>query len=243
MKIIFSSLIIFIFFLLEKIYCYLSPDQSRDLVEIQDDFESPDYFKYFIMNLKYFPNDPLVYLRKCKEGALFGYFRYGNITNYLSYEDYGTLGINMNLIVNTDYLSAGKNDTIDFYLNGELSQKIYLSQIENNTFPPIQTIYCDKPVMIYNISLMFINKKAFQYSPIEMTISGNVDIASDVDWAISSIRFFKQACPKKCFMCNNVTCLSCGKNMIMKSGKCTCDNNNDYFDFADSDEKIKCQSK
>lgn len=243
MKIIISSIFVFILLFIEKINSYLSPDQFRDLVELQEDFDSPDYFKYFLMKLKYFPNDPLIYLRKCKEGSLFGYFRYGNITNYLSYEDYGTLGINMNLIVNNDYFSPSKNDTIDFYLNGELSQRIFLSQIKNNTFPPIETTFCEKPVKIYNVSLIFINKKSSQYSPIEITISSNIDILSNVDWAISRIRFFKQACPKKCAMCNNLLCLSCGKNMIMKSAVCSCDNNNDFFDFADEDEKIKCQSK
>lgn len=243
MRLIFTSIILYIFFFIEQIYSYLSPDQFRDLVELQEDYESPDYFKYFLMRLKYFPNDPLIYLRKCKEGSLFGYFRYGNITNYLSYEDYGTLGINMNLIVNTDFLKTGKNDTIDFYLNGELSQRVFLNQLKNNTFPPIKSTYCEKPVMIFNISLIFINKKTSQYSPIEMTISSNIDILSNVDWAISRIRFFKQACPKKCIMCNSMLCLSCGKNMMMKSGSCTCDNNNEFFDFADVDEKIKCQSK
>ena len=241
MRILKSSLILFIFFFIEKIKCYLSSDQFRDLVELQEDFDSPDYFKYFIMNLKYFPNDPLVYLRKCKEGSLFGYFRYGNITNYLSYEDYGTLGINMNLIVNTDFIKVGEKDSIDFYLNGKLSQKVFLKQLKNNTFPPIQSYYCEKPVMIFNVSLIFINKKTSDYSPIQITISSNVDILSSVDWAISKIRFFKQACPKKCVRCNNLSCLGCGKNMIMKSGSCTCDTNNDYFDFADKEEKIKCR--
>jgi len=242
MRILFSLLITLIL-LIKQIYNYLSTDQFRDLVQLTDDFESENYFKYFIMNLKYFPNTPLTYLRKCKEGILFGYFRYGNITNYLSYEDYGTLGINMNLIVNTDFLSVNNDDSIDFFLNDELSQRINLKYLKNNTFPPVISTYCDKPVMIFNISLIFINKKTSQYSPIQLTISSNLETESDVDWAISGIKLIKQACPKKCSMCNNNICLNCGKKMIFKSGVCSCDASSslEFYDFADDDKKINCK--
>ena len=73
-----------------------------------------------------------------------------------------------------------------------------------------------------------------------MEIASNLDILSDVYWAISNVKFYKLACPKKCVLCNHITCINCGKNMIFKSGVCSCDMANDFYDFADTDQKINC---
>jgi len=234
---------IFLFVFLKKIFNYLSSVEFRDLEEINDDFETENYFKYFILNLKYFSNKPLIYMKKCKEGSLYGYFRYGNITNYLSYENYGTLGINLNLIINYENFYASKKDTIDFYLNGNINKRVYLGELRNNTSPPIFSNLCDKQVLIFNLSLIFINNKTTQYSPIELTVSSNVDNLSNIDWGINNIKLYKQACSKKCRMCNNLICVRCEKNMLMKSGVCSCDESNDFFDFNDRNDKIDCRGK
>lgn len=237
----------FIFFftiVIQKICTqYLSSDQFRDLIELEGDFNSAEYYKYFIMNLKYFNNDPLQYIRTCSEGNLFGYFRYGNITNYLSYENYGALGINFNLIINRENFSPTLNDTIQFIINNELNDEVFLGNFTKNYFNPVNATYCDKDVMIFNVTLIFINKKYTQYSPIQLTIQSNIDIMSDIYWAIANVKFYMLACPQKCVMCNHLSCLSCGKNMVMKSGSCQCDSTNDYYDFANSEERINCLCK
>jgi hypothetical protein len=239
--------IIILYNFIEKISNdYLSSDDFRDLVEIPGDFQSENYFKYFIMNLTYFQNnDPLFYYQKCKEDNFFGYFKFGSIQNYLSYENYGSFGINLHFILNTDLLNATKEDSVRFYLNDQLKAEIFLDNEELNkdiSFP-YNDILCEKNVRIYQLNLLLVNQRLDKYVPIDMRISSNIGTFSDVYWGISNLRYFKQECPPKCLTCNNDKCLSCGTKMTLKSGSCLCNTENEIFDFSDENERINCKGK
>jgi hypothetical protein len=197
------------------------------------------------MDLTYFKNNALSYYQKCDDVKFFGYFKFGNINNFLSYENYGSFGIHLDFIVNTELLNVTKSDSVRFYLNDQLKAEVFLNNeiLNKNISYPYEKKYCGKNVRIYELNFVYVNQRIDKYFPIDMKISSNIGTLSDAYWGISNLKYYKQECPPKCLICNNNRCLKCGKKMKLNSGSCICDTENGIYDFSDENERINCKGK
>jgi hypothetical protein len=226
-------------------YNYLSPGEYRNYEIIDDDFSTYEFFKYFILDLAYFDNTPGLYVQNCDIGTVFGYFRHGRLIKYFDYSKYGSLGINLNLLVKVEGFQPSLNDSIQFLINGEINQEYRMDNFTMNmNTPEIQDI-CDRQFYMFNISLIYSNNKTTDYPPLKLEIKTNFDFKNNIDWAITNFSVIKIRCPIKCSLCTSSQCVGCLEPFSkFKPQTCECDtDNSNYHDYNDMDKELNCQRK
>jgi hypothetical protein len=223
--------------LLSSVFSYLSTSEYRSYTPIKGDFSSLQFYSYFSLNLNFYPNDPLQYIRNCGKGTYFGFFRNGDITNYFDYNKYGTIAINFDIAIQKARFMSHANDTLDFYLNGKLAHKLNLDKFTEN---PESSSLCDKEVNMFKVSIVYKNEN-FKYPPLAFKVSTNFNSLSNIDWAITNMQLVKVDCPAKCSVCDPEQCVSCNEpNTIFETNTCTCDFESDFYDYSDESEPLKC---
>ena len=99
-------------FIINTIFAYLSTEY-REYEEVTEDLNSVKFYNNFKLNLDYFDDNPNQYIKTCDQ-IFFGLFRYGNISTYMQYDGYGTLGINFDLYIVPEFYKTNINDKFNF---------------------------------------------------------------------------------------------------------------------------------
>lgn len=234
------NLFFYITHLFNYVSSYLSSEEYRTYTPIKGDYDSVQFYSYFKLKLTFFPNEPSLYIRTCTEGTVFGSFRNGNLTTFFDLNGYGAMGFNFNIAVQKGKFAPNRGDKIDFYLNGKL---VFSLDLDIFTTEPIETMLCDKEVFLFNVRLIYPNE-IMRYPPLTFLISTVFDPMSNIDWSMTNLDIVKINCPEKCSICDSTLCLDCDTPFTkFRPNTCYCDNEKDYYDYANPDEEINCKRK
>lgn len=228
---------------------YLSKTGYRQLEIVDEDFSSANFFSKFQIDMISGQNDFNDYYRQCSDGSYFGFFQKGKLTSFLLYKTYGSVSISFNLLLMEDNLNMQEDDKIKFYLNNELIQEVYLTNITNSTSTfSYKTTNCGIKIYSYFLNLKQINTNAKGYFPLSLVIETDFSLFTNNYWGLKDFYIEKVNCPSKCSVCNSTECIGCeGEFHTFTGSKCDCTTENDrvekVYDYANLDEAITCKSK